>query len=134
MLERRGALLGVLRDRSAEGRLKIRQLLETDGGGLACARRISWLQDRIIGVLYETIAEDLYPEAKHIAAAAVGGYGRGTLAPGSDIDLLFLLPAGNSDSLRQAIEFLLYVLWAMGFKVGPATRTVRSEERRVGEE
>src|SRR5690606_33157803 len=124
VLDMRTALLGVLRSASTDGRKKIRRLLNQDGGGLACARRLSGLQDRLIGVLHETIIDTLHPEAGRITVAAVGGYGRGTLAPGSDIDLLFLLPAKNSEAMRRAIEFLLYVLWDMGFKVGHATRTV----------
>ena len=123
-LDRRAAVLAVLRTASTEGRKKIRRLLDEDGGGLACAQRLSWLQDQVIQVLHVAVAETLQPEASSIAVAAVGGYGRDTLAPGSDIDLLFLLPAKNSDAMRKAIEFLLYVLWDMGFKVGHATRTV----------
>ncbi len=64
-----------------------------------------------------------------MSVTAVGGYGRGTLAPGSDIDLLFLLPPKNTDEMRKAVEFLLYVLWDLGFKVGHATRTVMSASR-----
>ncbi|WP_105417348.1 [protein-PII] uridylyltransferase [Neorhizobium sp. T25_27] len=123
-LELRAALLPLLRRASVEGREKARQLLSKDGSGLNCARRISWLQDQLIRVLYETIAEGLYSEGTDIAVAAVGGYGRDTLAPGSDIDLLFLLPPRNTETMRKAVEFLLYVLWDMGFKVGHATRTV----------
>ena len=123
-LELRSALLPVLRRASVEGREKARELLAKDGSGLACARRISWLQDQIISVLYEVIVASVHPEGKDIAVAAVGGYGRDTLAPGSDIDLLFLLPEKNSDAMRKSVEFLLYVLWDLGFKVGHATRTV----------
>jgi [protein-PII] uridylyltransferase len=124
ILEMRAALLAILRKASTESRSTIRSLLDKDGGGLACARRLSWLQDQLIQVLHETIAEKVQPEAARVAIAAVGGYGRDTLAPGSDIDLLFLLPAKNSEAMRKAVEFLLYVLWDMGFKVGHATRTV----------
>ncbi|MCJ8520411.1 [protein-PII] uridylyltransferase [Pseudorhizobium tarimense] len=124
VLEMRAALLAVLRAASVEGRKRTRALLDEDGGGLACARRLSWLQDQLIQILHEVVAERLHPEAMEVAVAAVGGYGRDTLAPGSDIDLLFLLPSKNSEAMRKAIEFLLYVLWDMGFKVGHATRTV----------
>mgnify|MGYP002401095362 CR=1 FL=1 len=123
-LELRTALLGILKQASSEGRKKIRALLDKDGGGLACARRLSWLQDRVICVLHDTASETLHPEARRVAVAAVGGYGRDTLAPGSDIDLLFMLPAKNNEAMRKAIEFLLYVLWDMGFKIGHATRTI----------
>ncbi|MGK6316127.1 [protein-PII] uridylyltransferase [Neorhizobium sp. DT-125] len=123
-LELRAALLPVLRRASVEGREKARALLGRDGSGLSCARRLSWLQDQIITVLYDVIVDGIHPEGADIAVAAVGGYGRDTLAPGSDIDLLFLLPERNSDAMRKAVEFLLYVLWDMGFKVGHATRTV----------
>ncbi|MBP1841898.1 [protein-PII] uridylyltransferase [Rhizobium petrolearium] len=123
-LEMRAVLLPLLRRASVEGRQKARELLAKDGSGLNCARRISWLQDELICILHETIADSFYPEGSDIAVAAVGGYGRGTLAPGSDIDLLFLLPEKNTDNMRKAVEFLLYILWDMGFKVGHATRTV----------
>ncbi len=123
-LETRAMLLPVLRRASVEGRQKTRQLLARDGSGLNCAHRISWLQDQIISVLYEIIVESIHQEGKDIAVAAVGGYGRDTLAPGSDIDLLFLLPERNSEAMRKSVEFLLYLLWDMGFKVGHATRTV----------
>jgi [protein-PII] uridylyltransferase len=55
---------------------------------------------------------------------AVGGYGRGMLAPFSDIDLLFLLPDKPPAGTAKVIETLLYVLWDLKQKVGHATRTV----------
>jgi [protein-PII] uridylyltransferase len=124
VLELRSALLPVLKRASTQGREKARELLGRDGSGLYCAERISWLQDQLILILHEVIAARIHRDADRIAVAAVGGYGRNTLAPGSDIDLLFLLPAQNSDEMRKAVEFLLYLLWDMGFKVGHATRTV----------
>ena len=124
LLELRSALLPIMRRASNEGRQKARELLEKDGSGLNCAERISWVQDQIICVLHEIVVAVVHPEGKDITIAAVGGYGRATLAPGSDIDLLFVLPAKNSDEMRKAVEFLLYILWDMGFKVGHATRTV----------
>ncbi len=62
--------------------------------------------------------------SEHIALVAVGGYGRGTLAPGSDIDLLFLLPYKQTAWGESVVEYMLYLLWDLGFKVGHATRSV----------
>lgn len=125
ILEMRAALLPVLRKASNDGREKARELLSEDGSGLNCAERISYVQDQLISTIFESVAHKLYPvAAPQVAITAVGGYGRGTLAPGSDIDLLFLLPTKNTDEMRKAVEFLLYVLWDLGFKVGHATRTV----------
>ncbi len=59
-----------------------------------------------------------------MAIVAVGGYGRGTLAPGSDIDLLFVLPYKQTAWGEAVVEFMLYMLWDMGFKVGHATRNI----------
>ena len=46
------------------------------------------------------------------------------LAPGSDIDLLFLLPDKPTPAVEKIVEALLYVLWDLKQKVGHATRTI----------
>lgn len=63
-----------------------------------------------------------------IALVANGGYGRGYLNPGSDLDLLFLLPKGApklSKQERAFIDAVLYPLWDLGFKVGHACRSIK---------
>jgi [protein-PII] uridylyltransferase len=114
---------------NAAGRQRARELLFADGSGLQCAARISWLQDQLISVLHDFALNHVFsagqaPAAARITVTAVGGYGRGTLAPGSDIDLLFLLPAKPAAWSEPAIEFMLYILWDLGFKVGHATRSI----------
>ena len=59
-----------------------------------------------------------------MTVVATGGYGRGLMAPGSDIDLLFLLPYKQTAWGESVAEALLYCLWDMGLKVGHATRSV----------
>ena len=59
-----------------------------------------------------------------MAVVATGGYGRGLLAPGSDIDLLFLLPYKQTAWGESVAETILYCLWDMGLKVGHATRSI----------
>ena len=63
-------------------------------------------------------------EGERLSIMAVGGYGRGALAPFSDIDLLFLRPYKQTAHAESVIEFMLYALWDLGFKVGHASRTV----------
>src|SRR6202030_4511319 len=75
------------------------------------------------------VTERIYPIAnptagERLAIVAVGGYGRGEMAPYSDIDLLFLLPYKQTPHTEQVIEYLLYLLWDLGLKVGHATRSV----------
>ncbi|KAA0699310.1 [protein-PII] uridylyltransferase [Neorhizobium sp. P12A] len=126
----RADLLALLKKASAEGRERARELLAEDGSGLNCAYRISWLQDQIITLLYDFSTTHVYPKQRdRFAVAATGGYGRDTLAPGSDIDLLFLFMPKPDEEVHKAVEFVLYMLWDMGFKVGHATRTVEESIR-----
>ena len=64
-------------------------------------------------------------DAETVTVLAVGGYGRGRLAPGSDIDLLFLLPYKRNATSESFVEHILYFLWDLGLKIGHATRTVK---------
>ncbi|MCY4259604.1 MAG: [protein-PII] uridylyltransferase [Rhodobacteraceae bacterium] len=60
-----------------------------------------------------------------ISVQAVGGYGRGEMAPESDVDLLFLTGDARSDEASKTIEFMLYMLWDLKLKVGHSVRSIR---------
>lgn len=118
-------LINALKSVNTENRLKAEKLLFADGDGTKCAKRLSQLQDNLIWLIHK-FAQTLYASAEQqqLCIAAVGGYGRGTLAPGSDIDLLFILPKSAEANHTKLVEFVLYMLWDLGFKVGHATRNV----------
>ena len=125
----RARILTILKEARAHGLERAETLLREDGGGTVCATRISHLMDEIIGTLFEFSVERIAGDAKpsirsRMALAAVGGYGRGTLAPESDIDLLFLLPQKQPPEVTHVVEFMLYLLWDMGLKVGYSTRDI----------
>ncbi|MEQ8326905.1 [protein-PII] uridylyltransferase [Parvibaculum sp.] len=126
----RSGVVGVLKSALAEGRAKSHERLEQGAHrGRACAESLSYLQDTIIRELYGFATRRVFPApnpsgAERLAIAAVGGYGRGTLAPGSDIDLLFLLPYKQTPWGESVVEYMLYVLWDLGLKVGHATRSI----------
>jgi [protein-PII] uridylyltransferase len=121
----RAALLAFFRTTNHEAREKAHKILNEDGSGMGCARRISWLQDQILIQAFDYATHYVFPSSSNtLCVTAVGGYGRGTLAPGSDIDLLFLLPGKQTAWSQKVVEFILYLLWDMGLKVGHATRTV----------
>ncbi len=106
-----------------------RTALEVDGNGRRCAAGLSEFQDELIRLIYDYTVVHVYratnpSDAERMAIVATGGYGRGLLAPGSDIDLLFLLPYKQTPWGESVAEYMLYLLWDLGFKVGHATRTV----------
>jgi [protein-PII] uridylyltransferase len=111
------------------GRERAEQLLLDDRQGRRCAERLCRMQDDIIRILFEFVVRNLYPsenpsEAERMAIVATGGYGRGLMAPGSDIDLLFLLPYKQTAWGESVAEAILYCLWDLGLKVGHATRSI----------
>ncbi|MTI44340.1 UTP--GlnB (protein PII) uridylyltransferase GlnD [Roseibium hamelinense] len=125
----RAKVLNALKKAMKDGRAEVRKRLEADGGGLKCAWRLSFLQDELIRVIYDFAFYHVYriknpSAAERLSVVAVGGYGRGTLAPGSDVDLLFLLPYKQTPWGEQIVEYILYMLWDLGLKVGHATRNI----------
>src|SRR5277367_784079 len=127
--ELRAAVARRLKTSLTEARAQAETLLLKDRHGRRCAERLSQTQDEIMRILFEFAAEALYPPqarstAERMAVIATGGYGRGLLAPGSDIDLLFVLPHKQTAWGESVAETLLYCLWDMGQKVGHATRSV----------
>jgi [protein-PII] uridylyltransferase len=90
--------------------------------GLWSARRRAHLVDAALVDLYEA-AVRTRDRAPRTALVALGGYGRGTLCPHSDIDLLLLHEGGSADFVSALAEQLLYPLWDAGFRVGHAVRS-----------
>jgi [protein-PII] uridylyltransferase len=111
------------------GRAEIRRRFEANGDGAAAIREQCFLVDQLIRALFDLVTREIYPLAnptsgERLAIVAVGGYGRGELAPFSDIDLLFLLPYKQTPHTEQVVEYLLYLLWDLGLKIGQSTRSV----------
>ena len=86
--------------------------------------------DRFLSQLFNTAekADGRKNLGKEIALAAVGGYGRGELSPGSDLDILFLHSGKvSADDLKAFVNDVLYPLWDKK-SVDHSVRT-RSETR-----
>lgn len=118
-----------LKDLVRTARAEARAGLDADLNGRRCACGLSQFQDELIRLVYDYLVTHVWratnpSDAERMAIVATGGYGRGLLAPGSDIDLLFLLPYKQTPWGESVAEAMLYMLWDLGFKVGHATRTV----------
>jgi [protein-PII] uridylyltransferase len=125
----RQAGMAVISAALADGRAEARRILEEGGKGLACAERLSDLEDDLIAAVHalalrEVEGDEPVPGGQRMAVAAVGGYGRGALAPGSDVDLLFLLPTKPTPGSEKLVETMLYMLWDLRQKVGHSTRSI----------
>jgi [protein-PII] uridylyltransferase len=122
----REAALGVFRRHQARMQQHVQHAFEQDQiAGLQAARLLGKLTDGMIGSLYEhAVADTGLGRPEHLSIAATGGYGRGVLAPFSDIDLLFLTAHEPTPQTLQVVEYMLYFLWDLGVKVGHATRSI----------
>ena len=134
----RPQVLALLREALATGRAEIRRRFEQPGplknDGPAVLAATSFLMDQLIRVVFDFADGRAYPAAnpstaERLGVVATGGFGRGEMAPLSDIDLLFLRPYKQTPRGEQIVEFMLYLLWDLGLKVGHATRTVEESLR-----
>jgi len=128
--EKRARLLRVLKKAMDRGRNRVRWRLE--GGhstGSDTVAETRYLMDQLIRVLFDYASDQIWKrgvptKAEKTSVIAVGGYGRGDLAPLSDIDLLFLLPYKRTPFTEKLIEYILYILWDIGLEVGHSVRSI----------
>ncbi|MEO9900028.1 [protein-PII] uridylyltransferase [Nisaea sp.] len=122
-------LLALLRRSLDEGRSEIERRFLDSNDGAEAIRANAYLMDVLVHRIAETATKKIYKNAnpthgEQICIAAVGGYGRGEMAPFSDLDLLFLLPYKQTPYSEQVVEYSLYLLWDLRLKVGHSTRSV----------
>lgn len=125
----RAEVLTIMKTALEEGRAEVSQRFEKGARGRDAAFALCHLADQLIRVLYDYVSKYRYPSAnlstgELLSLVAIGGYGRGELAPYSDIDLLFLMPYKLMVRSEQVVEEILYFLWDLGLKVGHATRSI----------
>lgn len=125
----RTELLMLLRNAIDDGRSEIERRFLGSNDGAEAIRANAYLMDVIVQRAAEIAIKKIYNKAppkqgERICIEAVGGYGRGEMAPFSDLDLLFLLSDEPAPYSEQVVEYILYVLWDLRLKVGHATRSV----------
>src|SRR5690606_6879047 len=128
--EVRPAVIALLREALDRGRAELtRRFAQRPSAGHEVTHGYAFLIDQLIRVLHDHVIADLHPcpnrgPADRLTLIAVGGYGRGEMAPYSDIDIAFITPTKPTAWCEQVIETLLYYLWDLALKVGHSSRSL----------
>jgi [protein-PII] uridylyltransferase len=133
----RQAATAVLKAALDDGRAEVARRLEANPSrGLEAANAQAFVVDQVLIALADFTTQRLYPlanptQAERLTLVAVGGYGRGEMAPFSDVDIGFLTPWKQTPWAEQAIESMLYALWDLGLKVGHSSRSLDEMVRQA---
>ena len=127
----RAAAVSILGNAQRAGRAEIaRAFAATPFDARAMTSAYCFLTDQLVRSTLQIAVQKLHPKpnptsGERLAVIGVGGYGRGEMAPFSDVDLLFLIPYKATAWTESVIESMLYMLWDLKLKVGHSTRTIR---------
>ena len=127
----RRAVVGVLAQAMEDGRTLIAtRFAAQPTRARIVTRAYAHLTDRLVQTAWIVATRILHPcplptGGERFTVLGVGGYGRGEMAPFSDVDLLFLTPVRRTPWVESVVESMLYILWDLKLKVGHATRTLR---------
>ncbi|WP_425228516.1 [protein-PII] uridylyltransferase [Sphingomonas sp.] len=133
----RTAAVALLAEALTAGRTEIaRRLAEHPSRGLMAANAGAYLVDAVLQALFAFTTERLHPlpnptAGERLLLLAVGGYGRGEMAPHSDVDIGFVTPGKQTGWGEQVIESMLYALWDLRLKIGQSTRSVDDTIRQA---
>ena len=121
--------LAAHRARIADIRQRSRRLFDDGATGMQVAAALSaatdaFLVDSLREVCSELSGRQQSAIERHAAVIAVGGSGRGELAPYSDTDLLFLYRQPAAEAFTEYVERIVRDFWDAGLKLGHSLRTI----------
>lgn len=84
----------------------------------------AWEYTHLVDRYFEERVMEAGPQRFAFVLLAVGGYGRGRLCPGSDVDVLLLFNRRISGKAEEFIKTLLFPLWDLNMDLGHGVRTI----------
>ncbi|MGF1453919.1 MAG: [protein-PII] uridylyltransferase [Alphaproteobacteria bacterium] len=115
------------RDAEDDARETMARRLADGVGGLQVGRALARVRDGMIASMLDLAgvrSDRMAGPGSGFMVAALGGYGRGVLAPHSDLDLAFVVTRDGDPWQEYLVEVILYTLWDLGLTLGHGTRTV----------
>ena len=87
---------------------------------------------------FDLLLSDLFLNSgatgQSMAIAAVGSYGRGELAPGSDLDIVILHGGIDTSQLNSQVNAILYPLWDQHLKIDHSVRSISDLRKAIDED
>ncbi|RME96417.1 MAG: [protein-PII] uridylyltransferase, partial [Alphaproteobacteria bacterium] len=126
----RAAALAALSEALRQGAAEVEEIVCGERlGGRRAAERQTEITDIVLRGALDFVSTHLHPNhyptrSERLAVVAIGGYGRGEMAPFSDVDILFLTPYKKTPWMETVVEATLYMLWDLKLKVGQSVRSV----------
>lgn len=116
------------KQRLAEGREKLRQRHAKGSPGIQVCRAMTELFDSIVLGLFHSAVDELAAAGVHgaeddVVLVAHGGYGRGDIAPYSDVDLMILHEDGLLDRVAPLAQRMVRDVFDVGLVLGQSVRT-----------
>lgn len=106
---------------------RMTEAIEQGRRGLDVASMYSQMYDGLFCSLFCAARASVTKEegdVGRLSVVAVGGYGRGLVAPRSDVDVIFLSDQPDDPRVLKIAERMFYPLWDAGVDVGHAVRGV----------
>jgi len=123
----RSAFLRHIKETFARGEKCLADAHVEGAGGIELSQARAVFIDALLSQLWGHGIHDSEGEgakdSDKCAMVAIGGYGRGELSPGSDIDLMFVF-IRRSPATSRLVRAILYLLWDAGLDIGHSARTI----------
>jgi [protein-PII] uridylyltransferase len=116
---------GEVRERYESGLAALRREFDYSGNGVAVVSGRTALVDDVVLTCYNQLVEKEIVPPNCVSIVALGGYGRGSLLPHSDVDLLFLFRDGKHEAAYKDQLSQIYLdLWDLKIRASATARTV----------